>query len=521
MPSNEDNKQTEFKAKENSKETKKSAAKKDAAVAVKKPKHSLGWFIGVIILILISITFVLPVSLLGFTGGNALTFGTYNGKKISYEASNNNYFYSQYASLVQSASDTSSLQGVYQIWSQAFTNTVFFTAMDQMAQKAKIIAADSVVDQTIRKSFTNDDGEFDSEAYGALDTASRAAIKQQITQALPAQIVLSDMSTVLTSNAESEAIAEQGATGRTFKYAIIDATAYPVDEVTAYANANPQLFTSLEISMLTVATEEEAVAQLTAITAGEKDFYSAAQEVSLDGYKDVGGAVGQVYYYQLKEILKNEEDVNKLFSAKQGEIVGPFAMKQADAYSLFSITSEALLPEMNDDDILAVQAYLNSYDGERIATFTEAKANELFEMAQNASLETAAERLGLEIVEVAASTQNIGGSTLLTPLKYIDTTGGLATVSSNDSDYYASLYRSEEGTVLAPQKINNAYVVTEIGKDVDLSATTTFVKSYWPTIASNLIQNDLQNMIFGSDNFVNNFNEVFFSKVYSLGSNDK
>ncbi len=518
MPSNEDNKQTEFKAKENSKETKRSAAKKDAAVAVKKQKRSIGWFFGVIILILISITFVLPVSLLGFSGGNAITFGSYNGQKIKFEASNNNYFYNQYAALMQSATDTSSLQGVYQIWNQAFSSTVFYTALDQMAQKAKIIAADSVVDEAIRKNFTKDDGSFDSDAYSALDTASRAALKQQIAQAVPAQIVLNDMTTVLTSEAESEAIAAQNADGKTFKYVVVDATAYPVEEVTAYANANPQLFSSLELSILTVATAEEANAQLAAIQTGEKDFYTAAKEVSLDGYKEYGGVIGQVYYYQLKDILKNEEDVNKIFSAKKDELVGPLEMTGGN-YALFEVSSEPVLPEMSEDDILAVQVYLNSNEGETVAAYAEAKANELFEMAQNASLETAADRLDLEVVSVGATSANIGGSSIPTPLKYADNKGALATVASNDTDYYASLYRSAEGTVLAPQKINNAYVVTEVGEAVDLSSSTTFIKSYWPNIASNLIQSDLQNMIFGSDKFDNQFYNVFFSQIYNLGGN--
>ncbi len=517
MPSNEDNKQTEFPKNENSKETKKTASKKEAVVVTKKKRqHSIGWFIGVIVLILISITFVLPVSLVGVSGGSAITFGSYNGKKINFEATADNYFYNQYSSLVQSATDTSSLQAVYQIWNQAFNNTVFFTAIDEMAKDAKIIAAQSVIDDTIRSSFTNDEGEFDAETYSSLDSATRAAIRQNAEQAVPAQIVLSDMTTVLTSDAESEAVASQGDVGRTFNYVVVDATAYPEDKVKEYAEANPQPFTSVEISMLTVETEEAATEQLNAITAGEKTFADVAKEVSLDGYKENGGEVGRTYYYQFQNIIANEDDLNKIFAAKEGDIVGPIAMNSG--YSLFQVTKGVTLPVMDEQDILAVQSYLNTNDSELISSFTKAKADELYQEAQGSSLTDAADKLGLEAVAVTATSQNIGASSLLPTFAYTDSVGALSSASA-DETYYTTLYTEDTGSVLAPQQVSNAYIVTEVGEDQDTSAGTAFIEAYWPTIASSLTQSDLQNMIFGSDNFDNQFMTVFFDQIYNLGSN--
>jgi len=88
-----------------------------------------------------------------------------------------------------------------------------------------------------------------------------------------------------------------------------------------------------------------------------------------------------------------------------------------------------------------------------------------------------------------------------------------------NEDYYKSLYTSSANTVLAPQKVNSAYIITKVGEDSDTSSGTSFIKSYYPYIASNQTSSDLQNMIFASDKFDNQFITVFFDKVYNLSDN--
>lgn len=515
MPSNEDNKQTEFPVKEN---TKKTVSNKKEAVVAKKKSHSLGWFIGVIILILISITFVLPTALFSNVGGNSINFGTYNGKKISFTADPNNYFYNQYQSLIQNYSgDMNSVQGIYQVWNQAFNNTVFFTAVNEMAQKAKIIASPKVVDKTIRESYTDEEGVFNAEAYSALSTSSKASIKSSVETTLPAQMVLTDMSTVLSSNGEAEFVANMGATGRSFEYVAVNATSYPEDKTKEYGLSNPEPFTSIEVSMITLDTEENANAQLANLTSNSKSFAEAAKEVSLDAYKENGGLIGRVYNFQFANLFTEEADLAKLFSAKEGDIVGPLAT--ASGYTLFQIEKGATLPTFEEDsDLLAVQSYLSTNNPELIDSYLSTTANEFASLAQEKGFDEAAEELGFEPLTVAATSQNIGGSTLLPTLQYTDTNGLLYSAGLNE-DYYKSLYTSSANTVLAPQKVNSAYIITKVGEDSDTSSGTSFIKSYYPYIAANQTSSDLQNMIFASDKFDNQFITVFFDKVYNLSDN--
>lgn len=519
MPSNEDNKQTEFPVKENKKISKNAESKtKDAAVTMKKKPHSIGWFIGVIVLILISITFVLPVGVIGNVNSNSIVFGTYEGEKIAFTADPNNYFYNQYQTLIQnSSSDVNSIQGIYQVWNQAFSNTVFFTAINKLAKDAKIIASPEVVNRNIRKSFQTEDGAFDVDTYKALDNATKAAIKRNVEISLPAQIVLADMNSVISSNKEAEFVANMGSNGRSFSYIALNASLYPNEDTVKYLSNNLETFTSIEISMIML-QDENAMTELNSnIKNGSISFADAAKANSLDSSAENNGLIGKVYYFQLKDLFANETDLPSLFASKEGEIVGPY--KTDSGYLLFQIEKGAKLPDAtSEEDLLAVKSYLNTEQPDLIDAYLSTYVGEIESEISRTSFEEVAEKHALQIYEVSSTAQNIGASTLLPTLQYSDPAGLLYTASL-ENDYNASLYKNEVGTVLPSKKVNTSYIITKLGEDEEIISNTSFVKSYYPYIASNLVQSDLQNRIFGSDDFDNQFMTVFFDKIYNLSDN--
>ena len=101
---------------------KKGAKSTGDKVAAKKSKKSLAWWAGVIILILISITFVLPATGIGaiFTE-DSIVFGKYNGEKIEYKPGN--YFGNQVSSIA-SQYETLDMSNIYSVWYQAYQSTV-------------------------------------------------------------------------------------------------------------------------------------------------------------------------------------------------------------------------------------------------------------------------------------------------------------------------------------------------------------------------------------------------------------
>ena len=114
--------------------------KKDTREAkAKKPhsKKSFGWWAGVIILILISITFILPATGISFLFmDDSIEFGRYDGEPIAYE--NGSYMYNQYINLYTQYGgymDSNSL--LY----QAYYNSVLNLALTQKAEKVTASAA--------------------------------------------------------------------------------------------------------------------------------------------------------------------------------------------------------------------------------------------------------------------------------------------------------------------------------------------------------------------------------------------
>jgi PPIC-type PPIASE domain. len=517
MPSNEDNKETEFSPKAKKEASAKGGNAKQATTVVKKKKQSFGWYIGVIVLILISITFVLPTTIVGSIGNKGITFGSYDGKKIVFEADQNNYFYNQYQTLAQSnSSNMNNIQGVYQVWQQAFSNTVFYTAINEQAKAAKLLAAPEVVDRTIRDSFQTENGEFDVESYSALSKTQRVEIKKNVENTLPAQMVISDYTTVLSSNAETDFVASMGNEGRSFNYVLFDATSYPLDKTKEYALSNPAPFATIEASIMTLDSEENANAALASIKSGERTFTDAASELSIDSFKSDGGVIGKVYYFQLESIFTEEGDIAKIFGAKDGNIVGPLATN--GGYSLMMIDKSAEMADFdNEEDLRAVQAYLAANNADMIDSYIAAAADEFAAAAKEKGFEKAASDLKCDVVAVPATPQNVGNSQLFASFQYVDTVMYYAT---QDTDYYKSLYSAEEGTVLDPKKVSTAYVVTEVGANEDTSASSSIIKSYYPIIASNQTQSDLQSVIFGSDKFDNQFMTVFFDKIYTPSSSN-
>ena len=232
-----------------------------------KKKHgkSAGWIIGVIVLILISVTFILPTTVFSTGNSRSINFGSYNGDEISLELAYDNYFYNQLYSLSQTYGMSS--QNMMQLYAQAFYQTVFHTALSQLADEASISVSDRMISQGIVNSglYRDENGAFDLEAYNAASQLDKDALKQQLTDMIPAQVVYQDMTSVKTSNAEYSFVSALNANPRSFQYITVDYDTYPDADAVAYANANQAPFMARDLSVITVSSETEAADILASI----------------------------------------------------------------------------------------------------------------------------------------------------------------------------------------------------------------------------------------------------------------
>ena len=471
----------------------------------KKKGKSIGWILGVIILIVLSLLLVLPVT--AFSGNSSVVFGSYNGENI--ELSYGNYFFNQVNSLL--SSNPQNPLGVYM---QAFNATVFKTALDQMAEQVGYRTTDHAIDNAIVNGglFVNDSGQYDSSLYAALSDVEKAAVRQGIEDTLPAQAVLSDISSVKVSDAEKEYSLSINDTVRDFEYISVDYTSYPDADAIAYAEANPTLFETVGLSMVTAATQEEAKAILDGLNAGTTTFEDAAAS-SIDPYSSNTGSLGDVFYNEISGYLRNEADGDALFAAEEGTFAGPYQTWYG--WSVFRIDSASHAADLENSEILQrVKSYISANDSETMNTYVQSKAEEVYQAASS-DFTGAAEANGLEVYTVGPASPNPAMSQFVIGLEMSDANGGLRAATAGDRDYYSLLYSAEEGTVLEPHAAGtNTYVIARpVASTADNGILTSYLDSFYTSFMPQLVSNDLQNAVLGSDLFVNNFFEVYFSNT--------
>lgn len=489
---------------------------KDQKTMAIKPKRRItaGWVFGMIILILIAISFVMAPAieaLVGNNGSNEIVFGQYGKDDIAY--SQDSYFYDQvqnYANQYRS-SNGDSTQTLYQIWQSAYNSTVVYTAINQMAEKLGIFAADEVVKRAIINSgYYNKDGKFDTETFQETAPATRSSIDRSIRRTVPYSIVLGDVGSVLSSEAEADYVASMASENRSFKYVAIDPTLYPDEKASEYALMNKQLFYSMDLSVISVADRDTAYELSSAISSGEKTFEDAAVASSQDSYAAEGGKIGTVFYYSILPNFKNADEGPELLSASAGDVVGP--LETPSGWALYKLNTAPKEADYTDPATLAnVKAYLALQNDPIIDDYLSSMAEQFASEAAE-DFEAAAEKADLTVNTVAATPLNIASSSFLNSFANTDAKGYLA-AASTDEETGKLLYTEPVGSVIKPFKTGSSYLVVKVEDENQDDGMGTYVKTFYGYYAGTRNQQDLEQAIFASDDFKDNFLPTFFSVI--------
>ena len=483
------------------KDASKESVKADKSHNEKKPhkKKSFAWWAGVIVLILISITFILPATgISSLFVDSSIEFGSYGGEPIEYANGSDMYnqyssLYMQYGGLMDSAS----------LLQQAYYSTVVFEALTQKAEEAGIYVSEDMINQRILADgyYNNEDGVFDESVYNAAGVAERTGIYNTVRDQLPYVTVVNDITTLVSSDAEKEFVASMASNGRTFEYAAFDYTVYPEDRAVSYANSNPQPFTQINLSVISSSTQSEAETIFADAQADPASYDTALSEAE--------GSSLPYFFYELEGL--GEENVNAVFSADEGSIVGPFL--NGSSYDLYRIDSAPVMPDFTQEETLdAIREYININAPELITEYA-AEAADVFYAAAADDYDGALGQAGLTSHAVDITAPSDGSSAIISSLQYTDSYGLLNSAASSDSSYLESLFKSEPGTVLAPHAAGNAYIVTRISADETDSDQSGFVETFYDYVTSSSAQSDLQNAIFMSDKFEDHFLEKYLELI--------
>ena len=492
--------------------------KKEKEKKEKKHGRSIGWIIGVVVLILISVTFVLPTTVFSTNNGQKIVFGSYNGEEIAFIPSYDNYFYNQLSALAQSYGLTQ--QNAMQVYSQAFYSTVLKTALSQMAETAGITATDRTISDALISSgaFNDENGRFDRSLYDNASAMQIEAMRNNLRDTLPAQTVLSDMLSIKTSDAENEFVSALNDTYRSFDYILVDYNAYPDADAAAYAVTDPAPFMTMDLSVITVATETAVNDISAALASGDTTFEEAVSANSTDAYKSDNGNMGAVLYHNLESMLMNSEDAATVFSTAQGEYAAP--VQGYSGWMIFRADSASREADTTDEAVLAdIKRYISINDAETMNAYLETASESAYANAQS-DFEKAAEDLGTEVIHVGASAYNPSSSSFIIGLNANDGRGMLASAAVADEAFHEELFTAEDGTVLAPHMVGSSYVIARpVASDETNELLASYMDSFYTSYAPELAAQDLQTTVFESENFENNFFTVFLNDIMNIGNN--
>jgi peptidyl-prolyl cis-trans isomerase D len=493
--------------------------KEQKVVAVKpKSKITPGWVFGMIVLLLIAVSFVMAPAIQALVGpknSGGVVFGKYGKEDITY--ANGNFFYDQVQKFGGEYKNTgdNATQTLYQIWKSAYDSTVLFTAVNQLASNAGIIAADEVVNRSIINSGAyNKDDKFDVELYQKATAESKASVEKSIRRSVPYQIVIDDIGSALSSSSEADYVANMASAGRTFNYVDINASLYPNEKASAYALQNKQLFYSMDLSIISVETVDESKAISSAIASGEKTFEEAALSSSKDNYAANEGKVGTVYYFGLVPNFKNPEDATKLLTAKSGDMIGP--LEGLEAGSIYRLDTTPLEADYASPALLStVKAYLASSDDPVVDDYLLAKANAFILDAKD-DFAVAAEKSELDLVNVEGTPYNIAESTYMNNFSNTDPQGKLASAITT-KELGQKLYTAVPGTVLEPIKSNTSYLVIQAEEEVTDDSMGSYIQMFYNYLSGSQNQQDFSQALYSSDQFQDNFLGTFFSEILGQG----
>ena len=498
-------------------ETKPKKAKKDSEPWTAK-RIITTVIIAILALLMIGGLYYIIIMISQSKSEDSNAWGYYNGKAIKIET--NNVFYNTLMndSDLQTAYTNGDYSTMMQSYYSAYQQQVIFTAITEDAETAKIAAPQELVNDLIISSgiYNDDDGNFSEETYKSTAEASRILINSYYTSLYPYQVVLSDYSSAIVSDAEKNFVCALAGKTRSFEYFVVDYNAYPDDLAAEYGKANADLFKSVSLSMISNSDEEKINQAYADLNSG----LAWADEVTLystDSYAEDGGVAGEIKLYALSATLADSADLDKIVALEMGSYSEP--IQTTSGWAIYKVDSKVVPADFTDEETLAdVKYYIYSNEEETITSYIEAEISNIAEQAQ-ADFEGTAEKYNAEIQTVSSVSDNIGESQYLLGIENYDTNGYLAT-AAEDEGISRELFTAEEGYVTGAISSDSKYLIAKVtGINDEDTTMTSLINVYYSYYGSSQVATDKFYAILLSDKFTDNFYVQFWTQLFSSSSN--
>ena len=486
----------------------------------KKPKRSgLLKYIGLAIVALALISLVFSSLFSGANANNrdSIIFGYYGNKDIAYQP-NNSFGYALQQEMDRFGQGTNQNTEIYRFfqragWRAAFERTALEKAIEYHVGESGYEPSKRAVDrQIVDIQDLRTDGEFDREKYNAISNPRKIQLRESIEQNLLHSAWSNDvLEGKYRSDAALDFIEDMKSTVRSYDYVSIPFSDYPDEDVISYGNENSDLFRTIALSRITVENEETANDILSQYNELKQDitaFSDLAKENSVDSYRDEGGSMGETEFFELAEIL-SEEDVKSIFTLGNGEVAGPFEV--GDEWMIVRTDGEIKKP-LIDEKIDLIRNYMLDNDLGKIEDSILSRAEELRKNAESAeSFSTTMNSQGLEVLTTNAFSLNYGGESLLGASPEDSEGTAISEVSKSEEFWNAISVLDQVGEISRPIVHSRSVSIFSLKSMEELEEES----DNWDNIVkyeiSRFLENDYRSIVI-SDNsklFVDQFDEVY------------
>lgn len=482
--------------------------------------------IGAVIILIISALVFLPFGASAvfesiFNKRQVNTFGSYAGKKISYEPGSK--FYNAAANLAQSYQSAGyqlNEQTYYNILNQAFKQTVLDMAVTGAVKDSGFTVPKEAVNRAILPAFTDVDGNFSQRIYNQVSQADIDNLKRNAEGQLTYSRYINDLFGTSDSSdsakislygmkksaAEKQFVAKMAEEKHSFEIAAFNTEDYPRTEAAEYGKKNADKFVKYDLSVITVDEESEAKAILKQINANEITFADALAVKSQNYYTTPEGKISGEYAYQIENAIDNVDDMPKVTELGTDTISDVIKTKRG--YSIFKADGAKKTPDFTEDESIdVVLSYMKANEKGTIEDYFTNVASNFTSEAAITSFEKACEKFGVTKVDVPAFAVNYGNSSLYARGTDVE---NLASIAGNAATY-KNLFSLKMDEISAPFLLSGKIVVAKcVGiqfDDVEDNANSL------DTQIDQADRNSMQSTLMASDKVVDNFFTTYLEMV--------
>lgn len=481
-------------------------------------RHPALYIFSVIILVIIVVTFVGAPAVSNTAARGSLSFGRYGTTDIAYQPGN--YFARQYDAIAQSLRDTgegANLELQLRLaWREAFNRTVLHTAILEVALASGVAVTENRIDELLAQSPQfQENGRFSPSLYSRLSAQEQSSLRRFYRETqLFDQFVSDVIDGGQVSSAETAFIEEMARSRRSVRIVRFPFSEYPESELIAFARENASIFTTLDLEVITLSTENEAEQIREQATEGGS-FSDLARTYSRDVYADQGGSVGRVMAYELERLLQEPSDLDSLLTLDAGrispilEVVGGWAFYRA-------VTPAEPLDLEAEESVATIREYVEVYEQGLVQDFVRSRAESFASTAAQTGFDAAAESEDKEVVETEPFSINYGNEPIFARL-HSSEIPDLADAAFQER-FFEIAFGLRDDEPSEPVVLRDSVIVMQRGETEEAeSESLEFVGTFYPFLKQQYVSEGVESAFVDREQLEDNFSQAFSRYVLGNG----